>query len=370
MNSPNYEEIVNTTTTVGTNGGSSYYGTYDQCGNVYEWTDGIGLDIGSKKTRYALGGRYVGRNSELGLRSDYAHYFPPEQSGPGIGFRVCSYSYGNKQNNGILEPNPLANPLNFSNFVIINDIDNEADIPVPIVKDKALEWDKTRYGSVGYEYLIQKFCVTVEEYCEFLNAIASEKDEYKLWSINMSLSNHAIIKRQIHNNKFLYYPLKNKHRKPVTHVSLYNAARFVNWLSNGKPVGLQDSTTTEDGTYVLNGISTSNNIEIFKNLLNPNTMNPPSYWIPSHNEWYKAAYYKGNGKDSGYWTFATQSDNIPQKVTADKLENGSSAIPLPNHEHDILDIKNFSGIKGITIIEIGNTVLEFKDGILVNYRTN
>lgn len=374
MNSANYEEIVNTTTTIGTNGGNSYYGTYDQCGNVYEWTEGVGPDIGIKdsirKTRYGLGGRYVGRNAELGLRSDYAHYFAPEQSGPGIGFRICSHSYGNKQDRGILQPNPLANPLKFSTFVIIGDVGNEADTPVPITKDETIEFDQNRYGSVNYEYLIQKFPVSVEEYCQFLNSVAVESDPHKLWIINMMSSNHPIIKRENLNNKFLYYPLKNKDRKPVTFVNWYNAARFINWLSNGMPIGLQDNSTTEDGTYTLNNITTENNVNIIRNQINPNTNLAPSYWMSSHDEWYKAAYYKGGSKDAGYWTFATQSDCIPLRVTSDLLENGSASVPIPNHEHNICDIKNFSGIKGITIIEIGNTVLEFKDGILINYQVN
>ncbi|MEN6451389.1 MAG: PEP-CTERM sorting domain-containing protein, partial [Thermoguttaceae bacterium] len=36
------------------------------------------------------------------------------------------------------------------------------------------------------------------------------------------------------------------------------------------------------------------------------------YWLlPSENEWYKAAYYKGGGTNSGYWLYPTQSDNTP-----------------------------------------------------------
>jgi formylglycine-generating enzyme required for sulfatase activity len=362
MNSANYDEIVNTTTVVGTNGSSSYYGTYDQCGNVYEWTEGFGPKISNKETRFALGGRYVGRNSELGLRSDYAHYFPPEQSGPGIGFRICSHGYGNVEQKGILQKNPSANPLNFSSFVIVGDPFNEPDISVPIVKDELIEWDKTRYGSVDYEYLIQKFPTTVIEYCEFLNAVASNEDTNGLWNINMLFSSQPIINREKVNNKFSYYPLKNKANKPVVFVSWYNCLRFINWLSNGKPTDNQNNLTTEDGTY---NLSSSN---IIRNSVNPNTGLPPTYWLTSHDEWYKAAYYKGNGKDSGYWTFATQSDNVPQKVTGDILENGSSSIPIPNHLHSLEEIRGFSGLKGIINIELENCTLEFNNGILVNYK--
>ena len=34
-------------------------------------------------------------------------------------------------------------------------------------------------------------------------------------------------------------------------------------------------------------------------------------FLPSEDEWYKAAYYKGGGTNAGYWDYPTQSDNAP-----------------------------------------------------------
>ena len=36
-----------------------------------------------------------------------------------------------------------------------------------------------------------------------------------------------------------------------------------------------------------------------------------TWWIPGEDEWYKAAYYKGEGQNSGYWDYPTQSDIAP-----------------------------------------------------------
>ena len=33
-----------------------------------------------------------------------------------------------------------------------------------------------------------------------------------------------------------------------------------------------------------------------------------TYFIPSENEWYKAAYYKGGSTNAGYWAYPTKSD--------------------------------------------------------------
>jgi formylglycine-generating enzyme required for sulfatase activity len=35
------------------------------------------------------------------------------------------------------------------------------------------------------------------------------------------------------------------------------------------------------------------------------------YFLPSENEWYKAAYYAGGGTNAGYWKYATQSNVAP-----------------------------------------------------------
>ncbi len=44
---------------------------------------------------------------------------------------------------------------------------------------------------------------------------------------------------------------------PVNYVSWGSAARFVNWLQNGKPTGSEGPGTTETGAYALNGAITS-----------------------------------------------------------------------------------------------------------------
>ena len=377
FNSANYNEVCNSTTIVGTNGGPSYYGTYDQCGNVYEWTEGNGPNVINKnttlKTKSARGGRYLGRNGDLGLKADYVHHFPPEQKGVAVGFRLCSQGLGDVETDGLLIKNPFSNPLNFSSFVLVTDIGNKPDTLEPVGRrykngnpEIELEINTNRLGSVDYDYLIQKYPTTVEEYCEFLNAIAAE-DTYGVFAQAYISGKDPVIERI---EASAYRPIKSKARKPISRASWYDAARFVNWLCNGKPLGKQNKNTTEDGAYTLSGIvRPQNNTNIKRNIINPNTGLPPTYWLPSENEWHKAAYYKGGSTDAGYWTFATQSDISPLSCTQDVFDNGSAASPVSHHEHDIRDIKNFDG-KTTTITFIDNSlnkiVLKFKDGLLIN----
>lgn len=379
FNSSNYNEVCNSTTIVGTNGGPSYYGTYDQCGNVYEWTEGNGPNVIRKneitlKTKSARGGRYIGRNGDLGLKADYVHHFPPRQKGIAIGFRVCSQGLGDIRASGLLIKSASSNPLNFSSFVLVEDVGNKPDTLEPVGRrykngnpEIELEINTNRLGSVDYDYLIQKYPTTVEEYCEFLNAIASE-DTYKIFAEAHFLGTDPIIEG-VENSVFR--PIKGKSKKPISHANWYDAARFVNWLCNGKPSGRQNKNTTEDGAYALNGVmNPQNNADIKRNAINPNTGLPPTYWLPSEDEWHKAAYYKGGSTDAGYWTFATQSDISPLSCTQDVFDNGSAASPVPYHEHDIRDIKNNGG-KTVSIKftdnEFNKITMDFRDGLLINY---
>ncbi len=39
-----------------------------------------------------------------------------------------------------------------------------------------------------------------------------------------------------------------------------------------------------------------------------------NWWIPSENEWYKAAYYSPGASTDSYWLYPTQSDTAPGNV--------------------------------------------------------
>ena len=99
--------------------------------------------------------------------------------------------------------------------------------------------------------------------------------------------------------------------KPVNFVSWFDAARVANWLQNG-----QGSGSTETGAYTLVGGQTSGTAPA----ANPGA----SYLLPTEDQWYKAAYYKGGSTNAGYWDYATQSDTAPTAVTAETTGIGSA----------------------------------------------
>ncbi len=198
-----------------------------------------------------------------------------------------------------------------------NSSSNSSTITYPLVSvgNPGNESDPaTDFGSVAYPYQIGKYDVTIGQYTIFLNAVA-KTDTYELYNPNMGTDlNSAGITRTGSSGNYVYSVMMNggsSANRPITYVTWLDAARFANWMANGQPTGIQNSTTTENGAYNLNGAMDGN--AVVKNLINPNTGESPTYYIPSYNEWYKAAFYspKKNSGAGGYYLYATESDTAP-----------------------------------------------------------
>lgn len=165
----------------------------------------------------------------------------------------------------------------------------------------------TGFGGVNSAYSIGKYEVTIGQYTAFLNAVA-KTDTYGLWNASMA-SDHNIagISRSGLQGSLTYSVIGSANH-PVTYVGWAEAARFVNWLHNGQPTGTQNNLTTEDGAYFLNGAIADIPLLLV-------TRKPGATWfIPSENEWYKAAYYQpaAEGGDSdSYWLYPLKTNSAP-----------------------------------------------------------
>jgi sulfatase modifying factor 1 len=178
--------------------------------------------------------------------------------------------------------------------------------------------DNTGFGSVAYDYRIATFEFTNAAYATFLNAVdQAGTNPYGVYAAGMSTSNRGGIDFVSTNANGAKYVVKsNFGDKPVNHVSWFDAARVANWMQNGQGIG----ASTETGAYTLNGAV---------NGATPAKNANASFWVPSENEWYKAAYYKGGGTNAGYWEYATQSETAPAFVSASSTGVGSAG-PVGN----------------------------------------
>ncbi len=169
------------------------------------------------------------------------------------------------------------------------------------------------YGSVNYEYRISKFEVTNAQYIEFLNAVGAAPDgsdglyvPSSLHPTYLGIVYDGTFKLQTHtedNQNTGYYFYENK---PVTHVTFCDALRFVNWLNSGN---------TENGAYMfVNG-------NLVPDYYNGALRNPSAtYWLPSEDEWYKAAYYDPATEE--YYEYPTGSNTAPVSEAPPGATNG------------------------------------------------
>lgn len=183
-------------------------------------------------------------------------------------------------------------------------------IDLVVVGDPGNGADANGYGAVSASFSIMKFEFTNNQYVEFLNSVAAS-DTYSLYNSNMGNDARGGIKRSGTSGAFTYSAKTNMGQKPVNYVSWFDAARVANWLHNGAT----RSSSTETGAYTLNGLTSGDAV--------PANVGA-KFRVPTENEWYKAAYYKGGSIDSGYWTYATKSDTPPVRIRRVPKGTGTS----------------------------------------------
>lgn len=191
--------------------------------------------------------------------------------------------------------------------------------------------DTTGYGAVAYDYQIGKYEVTNTQYTAFLNAVdpggVNPNGIY-----NAAMGGHprgGIAFTLGAANRVKYAVRGSMGNKPVNFVSWYDAARFVNWVHNGQGEG-----DTDTGAYTLS----ENTGIIIKNV-------EATVWLPSEDEWYKAAYFDPRTGASGdnYWLYPTQSDTMPSPAIANPV--GGVLNPGANVANYLLgaDWRNLNG---------------------------
>ena len=168
------------------------------------------------------------------------------------------------------------------------------------------------FGAVAGSFRIMKYEFTNQLYAEFLNSRATT-DTYSLYNTSMGSDARGGITRSGSSGSYTYSVKTNMGDRPVNFVSWFDAARVSNWLMNGA----LSSSSTETGAYTLVGGQTTGTA--------PAANSGATYRLPTGDEWYKAAYYKGGGTNAGYWDYATQSNSAPRRVTGSAVSTGNFA---------------------------------------------
>ncbi len=206
------------------------------------------------------------------------------------------------------------------------------------------------YGAVDHAYSISTYDVTNSQYVAFLNAT----DPTGANALGLWYSPASGINRALGNPNGLKYTVPHTvQNHPVNYVTWYDALRFANWMNNG-----QGSSSTETGAYtLLGGTPTPSNFDTI-------TRNPGALiFLPSEDEWYKAAYYNAGG--SSYFQFPTSTNATPI---------ASAPTALANHANynsavgSLTDVGAYSGTTSpYGAFDMGGNVFQWTDTLFLGY---
>jgi formylglycine-generating enzyme required for sulfatase activity len=202
------------------------------------------------------------------------------------------------------------------------------------------------FGDVGYAYRISKHEVTSAEYAEFLNAKAAS-DPLGLYSPDMATASG--ITRSGSAGSYSYSVVPGRENKPISVVTYFDALRFANWLHNGQGAG-----DTETGAYTLHG-----GTPIPSNLLverNPGA----TIFVPTEDEWYKAAYY--DTALQRYFHYPTGTDTV---IACSAPTAAANAANCNLAAGDYTDVGSYPGSPGPNgTFDQGGNVAEWNDAIV------
>jgi hypothetical protein len=152
--------------------------------------------------------------------------------------------------------------------------------------------------------------------------------------------------------------------RPATGVSWNEAARFVNWLNTSQGYSVAYKFGSRPGDL---GYNPNENIQLWL----PGDMgyNPANlfrnsharYFLPSVDEWYKAAYYdpSKSGGAGGYWKFPTGSDSVPTAVSEGTADG--TAVYGHTWNQGPADVTNSGGLSRYGVMGMGGNVLEWEE---------
>jgi formylglycine-generating enzyme required for sulfatase activity len=162
-------------------------------------------------------------------------------------------------------------------------------------------------GRVSYQYKISKLEITTSQWLEFTNTFSTQTDAYNFTKLGPLYWGATFDPTYI--GPGVRYRLRqgdpNAGMRPVGGISWRDAARYCNWLHNGKSSSLASLTTGAYDTTTFGGNRTTGYTDAATHL--PGA----KYWIPTLDEWMKAAYYDpdrfGNGV-GGWWEYTNRSN--------------------------------------------------------------
>lgn len=157
--------------------------------------------------------------------------------------------------------------------------------------------------------------------------------------------------------------------KPATDISWNEAARFVNWLNTSMGSAPAYKFAAQPGDP---GYSANANISLWQigeagyDSANPFRNALARYFLPSSDEWYKAAYY--NPVTGRYATYPNGSPDEPIPVSAGT--NANTAVYNNSPFDEPADVNNAGSLSPFGTMAQGGNVAEWQESTYYSYDTN
>jgi hypothetical protein len=141
------------------------------------------------------------------------------------------------------------------------------------------------YGEVGYNYRISTYEIS-EDMIEKAAALGMTNVWAGSWTGN----------------------------QPAAFMTWFEAAAFVNWLNTSQGYQAAYNLTYSDGWSMnLWGASEQASTGV-RSETNPYRHKDAHYFLPSGDEWYKAAYHQNDGVTANYWDYPTGGNAVPDGI--------------------------------------------------------
>ncbi|MDX2131316.1 MAG: SUMF1/EgtB/PvdO family nonheme iron enzyme [Planctomycetota bacterium] len=235
----------------------------------------------------------------------------------------------------------------------------------------------TGRGSVGYEYNIARMEVTTGQWLEFFNTFMTRAQPVPwLWEPG----NWGAQVDPDYQGPGTRYRLRNIADAAgigAHAVSWRTAAMYCNWLHNNKST---DLAAIQNGAY---------DTSTFVNLGNGQWTDQVTrsegarYWIPSLDEWLKAAHWDPNNlNNNGWWTYSNGSETPltygpPPAFGGDGTGQANSGFTLPGFRHYDIPLGSYPDTPSVWgLLDIAGGGSEWTEGVLMtqppfgNYRIN
>lgn len=191
----------------------------------------------------------------------------------------------------------------------------------------------TGRGSVGYEYFMARTEVSTGQWLEFFNTFLTREQPVAWLRAPLDWGAEADPTYTGPGTLYRLRTMPDAANVGAYAVTWRTAAMYVNWLHNGKG---SDLASIQSGAY---------DVSTFTNLPNGQWTDQLTrsegarYWIPSLDEWLKAAHWDpSNTSNNGWWTYANGSESPPvygppPSFGGDGTGQANAGFSLPNFAH-------------------------------------